>query len=164
MEINFRFADISDLPQIVAIYNSTIPSRLATADTEFVSVESKKIWFYEHNSNCPLWVVKNDENTITGWLSFQAFYGRPAYSKTVEVSIYIHEDYRGKGLGTKILEFAIHSSKSIGLKTLLGYIFSHNAPSIKLFERHGFILYGQFPEIAEMDNQLYSLSIYGLKI
>ena len=86
-----RNAVIEDLDDIVGIYNSTIPGRMVTADTEKVTVESKKQWFYEHfPSFRPLWVMENNEKII-GWLSFQSFYGRPAYNATAEISIYIHE-------------------------------------------------------------------------
>src|SRR3977135_4714948 len=76
----------SDLPQIVEIYNSTIPSRIATADTEPVSVESRVHWFEEHTPDRrPLWVVE-DAGRVAAWLSFSTFYGRPAYAKTAELS------------------------------------------------------------------------------
>src|SRR6266571_1788904 len=76
-----RVARREDLPQIVDIYNSTIPSRLVTADTEPVSVESRVRWFNEHSADSrPLWVVEVYGRN-SGWLSFSSFYGRPAYSK-----------------------------------------------------------------------------------
>ena len=95
--IKIRDAQISDLPDIVSIYNSTIPSRMVTADLEPVSVQSKEEWFKEHSPDFrPLWVVELD-GKICAWLSFQSFYGRPAYNGTAEVSIYLHEDFRGQG-------------------------------------------------------------------
>jgi phosphinothricin acetyltransferase len=58
-EITFRNASLEDLPKIVEIYNSTIPSRMVTADTEPISVESRKQWFAEHNPEIrPLWISK----------------------------------------------------------------------------------------------------------
>ncbi|WP_240894440.1 GNAT family N-acetyltransferase [Parapedobacter sp. SGR-10] len=88
------------MKRIVDIYNSTISSRMVTADTEPVSVESRQKWFDEHNTtNRPLWVIENNTNQIIGWISFQSFYGRPAYDATVEISIYLDETQRGKGLG-----------------------------------------------------------------
>ena len=106
--MTFRDAALDDLSKIVEIYNSTVASRLVTADLEPVSVESKIDWFHQHNSEFrPLWMVLDSEKNTVGWVSFQDFYGRPAYQKTAEISIYIDEKYRGKGLGRLILEYAI---------------------------------------------------------
>src|SRR6267378_1499836 len=92
-----RTAIRSDLPQIVEIYNSTIPSRITTADTEPVSVESRVHWFEEHTPDRrPLWVVE-DAGRVAAWLSFSTFYGRPAYAKTAELSVYVHEAFRKRG-------------------------------------------------------------------
>ena len=94
-----RDALIEDLKGIVEIYNSTISGRMVTADTEPVSIEDRIPWFNEHNSQLrPLWVMEVD-GQIAGWLSLQSFYGRPAYKGTVEISIYISEKYRGRGMG-----------------------------------------------------------------
>jgi L-amino acid N-acyltransferase YncA len=162
--MKFRFARIEDLEAIVDIYNSTIPSRLVTADTSPVSVESRVEWFHKHTPNKrPLWVIE-DENMIVGWVAFHSFYGRPAYDGTVEVSIYLHEKIRGKGIGKKVLEFAIEQGLKLNVKTLLGYIFAHNEPSIKLFEKFGFKEWAHLPDIAELDGIERSVKILGLRI
>src|ERR1039457_1438443 len=98
-----RLARFDDLPAIVAIYNSTFASRQVTADTEPVTVESRHAWFAEHSPDKrPLWLMEH-EGQVSGWLSYSNFYGRPAYSGTAELSIYLHEDARGKGLGRYFL-------------------------------------------------------------
>jgi len=85
MQYSHRLARIDDLPAIVSIYNSTIPSRQVTADTEPVTVESRHGWFAEHTpEKRPLWVVEQ-AGQVTGWLSHSNFYGRPAYSGTAEL-------------------------------------------------------------------------------
>ncbi|WP_339382997.1 GNAT family N-acetyltransferase, partial [Klebsiella aerogenes] len=62
---------------------------MVTADTMPVTVESREEWFNEHNpGKRPLWVIENPSGEIIGWVSFQSFYGRPAYDATVEISIY----------------------------------------------------------------------------
>ena len=82
---------------------ATIPSRMVTADTEPVSVASRVPWFAEHKPDFrPSWVVE-EGNAILAWLSFSSFYGRPAYAKTAELSIYVHEDHRNRGLGSYLL-------------------------------------------------------------
>ncbi|MGE4514782.1 MAG: N-acetyltransferase family protein, partial [Chryseobacterium sp.] len=119
-EIIFRNASFEDLPKIVEIYNSTIPSRMVTADTENVSIESKIQWFNEHNPESrPLWIIEDIQKNVLGWVSFSSFYGRPAYNGTVEISIYMDESSRGKGLGKKVLKYCIDNAKKFEIKTLL---------------------------------------------
>jgi phosphinothricin acetyltransferase len=100
-----RLARIEDLPAIVDIYNSTIASREVTADTEPITVASREGWFHDHTpERRPLWVIHDAGDTsenpaVIGWCSYSNFYGRPAYSGTAELSIYIAESWRGKGVG-----------------------------------------------------------------
>ena len=164
-EITFRNAGLEDLPKIVEIYNSTIPSRMVTADTEPISVESRKQWFAEHNSETrPLWIIEDQQDKVLGWVSFSSFYGRPAYNGTVELSIYMDESCRGKGYGKKILQYCIDNAGKFGVKTLLGFIFLHNEPSLKLFRYFGFEDWGLFPDVAVLDGVERTLVILGKRI
>lgn len=163
--MQFRNAELSDLDNIVAIYNSTIASRMVTADTEAVTAESRKLWFADHHPDTrPLWVVQNADNAVTGWVSLQDFYGRPAYAKTAEISIYLDEQYRGQGLGSHILADAIRRASGLGIETLLGFIFAHNIPSLRLFRKAGFEEWGHMPEIAELEGVKRSVKILGRRV
>jgi L-amino acid N-acyltransferase YncA len=162
--MNFRQAIITDLTTIVAIYNSTIAGRMVTADTEPVTVKDKEDWFFEHNNKRPLWMVEDDNKNCLGWVSFQDFYGRKAYEGTAEISIYLHENYRGQGLGKKILQEIINIAPTLNVHTLLGYIFAHNEPSLQLFLQKGFEEWAHLKDIAVMDNKNYSLKILGRKV
>ncbi len=162
--LKYRDATIDDLPTIVAIYNSTIAGRLVTADTRPVTVAEKTCWFHQHNPTTrPLWMVENN-NKLVGWVSFQDFYGRPAYSGSAEISIYLSPDERGKGYGQLVLQHAINASPAFGIHTLLGFIFAHNLPSISLFERNGFVQWGHLENVAVMDGNNYSLKIFGKRV
>lgn len=163
--MKFRNATLADLPNIVSIYNSTVASRMVTADTEEVSVESRQNWFAEHSaSKRPLWVVENEANETIGWVSFQSFYGRPAYDATAEISIYLDATQRGKGFGRKVLAHCIAQAPQLGIQTLLGYIFAHNEPSLKLFHQAGFADWAHLPNIAVLDGIERSVKILGLRI
>lgn len=163
--IQYRDAVRGDLNSIVRIYNSTVASRLVTADTEPVSVESKVKWFEDHDpAKRPVWVVENEEDGVIGWVSFKSFYGRPAYDGTVEISIYLDENQRGKGLGKAVLQHAIDQCPALGIKTVLGFIFTHNEPSLKLFRHFGFEDWANLPNIALLDDQERSLTIVGKRV
>ncbi|UKB85902.1 N-acetyltransferase family protein [Chryseobacterium sp. MEBOG06] len=164
-QLKFRNAELSDLEKIVEIYNSTIASRMVTADVEEVSVESKQKWFDDHNPETrPLWVVEDQEDQIVGWVSFSSFHERAAYSGTVEVSIYLDESSRGKGYGKTILQYCIDNAGKFGVNNLVALIFLHNEPSLKLFRYFGFEDWGNLPNVAILDGVERSLVILGKRI
>jgi phosphinothricin acetyltransferase len=164
MSLTYRDATFDDLPAIVAIYNSTVASRQVTADLEPVTVESRVAWFHAHGPNArPLWVVE-DADRVIAWLSFSDFYGRPAYSRTAEVSIYLDERARGKGLGKQLLAAALEAAPSLNIDTLLGFIFGHNAPSMALFRHFGFDDWGRLPRVAVLDGVERDLVIVGRRL
>ncbi|MEB4759771.1 MULTISPECIES: GNAT family N-acetyltransferase [Chryseobacterium] len=163
--LKFRNAGADDLPKIVEIYNSTVASRMVTADMEEVSVESKQKWFAEHNPETrPLWVVEDADNETVGWVSFSSFHERAAYSGTVEVSIYLDEKCRGKGYGKTILQYCIDNASKFGIHHLVALIFLHNEPSLKLFRYFGFEDWGTLPDVAVLDGVERSLKILGKRI
>jgi phosphinothricin acetyltransferase len=170
MSFRHRIATLNDLPTIVAIYNSTIASREVTADTEPVSVESRLAWFHDHTpERRPLWVIERADDdsaspAILGWISYSNFYGRPAYSGTAEVSIYIAEEARGKGIGRYALQEAIDFAPAINVHTLLGFIFGHNQPSLGLFSKFGFETWANLPKVANLDGIERDLIILGKRV
>lgn len=159
----FEFADHKDLPRIVEIYNQAIPGRLSTADTELVTVASREKWFQEFNhDHYPIWVIKVNHQ-IVGWISLEAFYGRPAYGKTAEISIYFANDYHHQGLGQQALQFVEAQLPKLKINTIVAFIFSHNLPSQGLFKKNGFAKWAHLPDVAVMDDKLYSVDILGKK-
>ncbi len=160
-----RDAVEADLPAIVAIYNATIPGRMVTADTSEVSIDERKPWFEAHlaNKNRPLWVAVLD-GKVCGWLSLSSFYGRPAYHSTAEISIYLAESCRRRGLGSFLVRQSLEKSAEFGIKTVLAFIFGHNEPSLRLFESLGFERWGVLPKIAELDSIEHDLVILGKRL
>jgi phosphinothricin acetyltransferase len=163
--MTIRDASEADLTRIVAIYNDSIPGRMATADTNPVTVESRGEWFFAHSpQRRPLWIAQGSADNIVGWLSFQDFYGRPAYAATAELSIYVAAEAQGQGIGSQLLGKAVREASGLGLKTLLGFIFAHNAPSLELFKKYGFERWGFLPRVASLDGLERDLCIVGLRI
>ena len=162
--MQIRDASIDDLAAIVAIYNAAIPGRMATADFEPVSVESRRQWFDEHlRGSRPLWVLE-EAGEIIGWLSFQSFYGRPAYHATAEVSVYVAPDAQRRGYARKLVARAIDRTEDFKIKTLLAFVFGHNAPSLGLFQSFGFETWGHLLRVAELDGIERDLLILGRRI
>ena len=160
-EVIIRDALESDLPAIIAIYNATVPTRMVTAELEPTTVEARLPWFREHSPDqYPFWVVENDGHVI-GWLDFKKFLPRCAYRGTAEISVYIHETFRRQGVARCLLEEAIARAPSLGINAIVGLIFGHNEPSLKLFERLGFERWGRLPRIAQLDGNKCDLVIMG---
>jgi len=161
-----RFAQPADLPAIVAIYNASIPGRMATADTKPVTVASREAWFAEFDpTRRPLWVLTDvATDAILGWLSLRSFYGRPAYAATVEAGVYTDPAVPRRGIGKSLLAHALASAPALGIRTVLAFVFAHNAPSIALFEAAGFTTWGRLPRVAELDGIERDLTILGRRI
>ncbi len=165
MNHTITLAQASDLPEIVAIYNSTVASRRVTADLEPVSVASRQAWFEAHQvPNRPIYVMKNDENQIIAWGSFSDYYTRPAYHISVEISLYVHESMRGQGIGQILLAEMLERAPALGIRNVVGVIFGHNQASIALFQSMGFVEWGRLPEMCELDGQLADVVLLGKKI
>lgn len=158
-----RLANINDLESIVEIYNQTISLKNVTADTSAVSVESKIDWFNQFNDKRPIWVYISDDKVIA-WLSIRSFYGRPAYDKTVEIGMYIDENYRQKGIGATMLVHALNECKKINIETILAFIFGNNHVSLNFFNKYGFTEYGNLPKVAEIEGEKIDLKILGIKL
>lgn len=160
-----RTAQPADLPDIVAIYNDSIPGRTATADTAPVTVADRQNWFAEFDpATRPLWVWCNAQNQAPqAWLSLRSFYGRPAYHATVEVGVYVAPQAQRQGIGGTLLAHALQHAGILGIRTFLAFVFVHNAPSIALFARAGFAAWGRLPRVAELDGVERDLVILGLR-
>jgi L-amino acid N-acyltransferase YncA len=156
-----RDATEADLPAIVEIFNATIPSRMVSAQIEPVSVEQRLPWFRAHSvDHHPLWVM-SDEKQVIAWLSLQSFLPRCAYAGTAEVSVYVHEDFRRCGVAKNFLSEAIARAPALEITGMIGHIFAHNEPSLRLFANVGFERWGLLPRVARLDGVERDLVIVG---
>jgi|SRR4029453_7243 L-amino acid N-acyltransferase YncA len=160
-QTSIRDALESDLPAIIDIYNATVPTRMVTAELEPTTVEARLPWFREHSPNqYPFWVAESDGHVI-GWLDFKRFMPRCAYRGTAEISVYVNEKFRRQGVAGRLLKQAIARGPSLEITAMVGLIFAHNEPSLKLFERLGFERWGLLPRIARLDGNDRDLVIVG---
>jgi L-amino acid N-acyltransferase YncA len=160
-ELRIRDALESDLAAIIDIYNATVPTRMVTAELELTTVEARLPWFREHSPDQhPFWVAENDCG-VMGWLDFKKFLPRCAYRGTAEISVYVHEKFRRQGVARHLLEEAIARAPSLGIDAIVGLIFGHNEPSLRLFGQLGFERWGLLPRIAQLDGNKRDLVIMG---
>lgn len=159
-----RHALAADLPAVVAIYNASIPGRMATADTEPVTVAEREEWFRGFDpGKRPLWVYEH-EGAIVGWLGLRSYYGRPAYHRTVESAVYVDPGHRRRGIAHDLLENALREAPALGIRNVLAFVLVHNQPSVTLFELHGFQRWGLLPRVCEMDGVERDVLVLGRRL
>lgn len=160
-EMKIRDASDADLPAILAIYNQAVLTRLSTAQLKPVTIEERKDWVREHSPDRhPFWVVEAN-GEIAGWLTIKPFIPRCAYEGTVELSVYVNENCRRRGIARRLLEEAIRRAPSLGISAMVGLIFGHNKPSLALFEQVGFERWGFLPGVAQIEETARDLVIMG---
>lgn len=158
--LSIRNAKGKDLDAITEIYNEAIRNTKATFDTQPKTAPEQKEWFEEHDAKHPLLVAEQAES-IVGWASLSRWSDRCAYSGTAEVSLYVKEGYRGKGLGKALLKELVHEGESAGLHTIVARISEGNDVSLHLFESEGFEQVGIMREVGRKFGKL--LDVYMLQ-
>ncbi|MEN8227146.1 MAG: N-acetyltransferase family protein [Bacteroidota bacterium] len=154
-----------DLPVINEIYNQAVRQKFCTAHLSPVSLKQRDAWFATHDPDrFPVFVAVSSER-ISGWVSMGPYRsGRQAFAHVAEVSYYVDEKERGKGLGSILLEHAIEVSPQFGFSVLVAILLSRNPASIALLEKFGFSQWGSMPGIASIEDQLADHLYYGLKL
>ena len=161
LEMTIRDALATDLPAIVDIYNAAIATRTATAQLEPITLARRKDWLSEHSpGQYPFWILQMD-GKVVGWLTFKSFLPRCAYRGTAELSVYVHEGFRRRGIARRLLEEAIKRSPALEISALVGLIFAHNEASVRLFGQLGFTRWGLLPRVARVDEVERDLTIMG---
>ena len=132
---------------VARIYELGIATKNATFQTEAPDWES---WDSSHRADCRL--IATIGNTIVGWAALSNVSSRCVYSGVAEVSVYVDTEFRGKGVGGKLMDALIKESESNGIWMLQAGIFPENTGSIQLHLRHGFRQVGIRERIGKMDN------------
>jgi L-amino acid N-acyltransferase YncA len=147
MDINIRTLQESDWIYVAEIYRQGIETNNATFQKE---IPTWNDWDYAHIKACR--IVACLDNEIIGWAALTPVSGRCVYAGVAEVSVYVSNQYKGRKVGTKLLEGLISESESEGFWTLQAGIFPENLASIKIHENLGFRTVGYREKIGKMNN------------
>ncbi len=146
MSAKVRTATEADVPAILDIYNEAILHSTATFDIEPQTLEERLQWLREtQHPHCV--IVAEDDGAVVGWGCLRGFRPRVAYRFTAEDSVYIHEEYRGHGVGTLLLAELIERAKAGGLHSVVAGMTEGNPASEALHKRCGFVETGRDREV-----------------
>jgi len=159
--LDIRQATSTDLGQITEIYNDAIQKTTATFDTEPKTLEEQESWFAEHDARHPVLVVDED-GLIVAWASLSQWSDRCAYSATAEISLYVREEYRRKGIGKQLMKAIIQAGKTAGLHTVIARIAGSNKISADLSKSFGFQYIGTMREVGQKFGQLLDVHLMQL--
>ncbi|KPJ49233.1 GCN5 family acetyltransferase [candidate division TA06 bacterium DG_26] len=153
-----RKARIDDLGAITEIYNHAVVNTAATLDIEQKTVEEQRIWFEEHGARAPILVAEED-GRVVAWASLSQWSRRGGYSDTAEVSVYVREGYRGKGIGRNLTKKILEAGKDAGLHAVIARITEGSETSIRLFESLGFTHVGVMREVGRKFGKLLDVRV-----
>jgi L-amino acid N-acyltransferase len=144
--IHVREAMEDDLPFFLDIYNDAVLNLTASFDLEPQSLESRRKWFRSHGGKYPLLAAEVAGRAI-GYSSISPYAEKPGYSKTVELSIYVHRDFRRRGVGRALMSEILSRAKILGYHSVISLISGDNEPSIELHRGLGFVQVGYMREV-----------------
>lgn len=148
---------------ILAIFNEAILHSTALYDYHPRSAQSMVAWFESKQAGgYPVIGIEDDHGTLLGFGSYGSFRAWPAYKYTVEHSVYVHKDQRGRGLGKILMKELISAARKNDIHALIGAIDATNSGSIVLHERLGFEHVGTLPQVAFKFGRWLDLAFYQL--
>ncbi|MCF9033837.1 GNAT family N-acetyltransferase [Acinetobacter nectaris] len=147
--------------RILEIFNDAILNSTALYEYEERTLAKVEQWFkVKEEGNFPVIGFESAQGVLMGFVTYGAFRNFPANAYTVEHSVYIHKDFRGLGLGFKLMKEIIQAAKKNGIHTMIGGIDAQNEGSIRLHEKLGFRLAGTLPEVGFKFDRWLDLAFY----
>lgn len=163
--MGIRLALREDLPSINGIYNQAVEERFCTAHLAPVSMHARLEWFGLHDPDRFPVYVSTEGKVITGWISLGPYRtDRQALAHVAEVSFYVREGYRNKGVATHMLEFVIGVAPRFCLEVLVAILLERNVASMALLRKFGFAEWGRMPGIARIGSEHIDHLYFGLKL
>ena len=142
-----RDATEQDLPAIRDIYNDAVLNTTAIWNEQLVDLANRQAWFTARQAQRYPILVAVDNDEVTGYASFGDWRPFEGFRYSVEHSVYVRNDQRGKGLGPRLMQALIERARTGGKHVMVAAIESSNQASLRLHERLGFSTTGQMPQV-----------------
>ena len=145
-----RPATRADLPDILAIYNASIPAHMSTADLTPQQLPARQAWWDQRDHATRPVLVVEESGRIIAWGAFTNFKDRAAYAPTAEVSVYVDPSAIGRGVGKAMLDALLARTTECGIDRVIALCFAHNEASVRLFGSRGFTEWGRILDACNM--------------
>ena len=153
------------LAEILAIFNDAILNTTALYDYKTRTMETMYAWYDDKiNNGYPVVGAFNDNGMLLGFATYGMFRVRPAYKYTVEHSVYVRADMRGKGIGKVLLKEIIRKAEGQNFHVMVGVIDASNKVSINLHKNEGFVLTGVMKEVGYKFGKWLDAAFYQLTL
>ncbi|MFT3945210.1 MAG: GNAT family N-acetyltransferase [Ancrocorticia sp.] len=146
--MHIRHAVPEDLEAILEIYNDAVISTVAIWNEQTVDLENRREWFNQHkDQGYPILVAVDDSDDVLGYATFGDWRTWEGYRYSVEHSVYVRADQRGKGTGRLLMTELIDRAREAGKHVMVAGIEASNEGSIRLHEKLGFRETGTLREV-----------------
>ncbi|WBG65271.1 GNAT family N-acetyltransferase [Pseudomonas citronellolis] len=144
-----RDAIPADLGALRDIYNDAVLNTTAIWNEVAIDLDNRRAWLeLRAQQGFPV-LVAEDAGAVVGYASYGPWRAFDGFRETVEHSVYVRADQRGKGVGPQLMQALIDRARAQGLHVMVAAIESGNAASIRLHERLGFATTGQMPQVGQ---------------
>ena len=151
--VHIRLAERRDAEAIRTIYNREVTRSTVTFDMVARTHDEQLAWLDGHTGAYAATVLEDEAGVVVGFASLSPYRSRPAYATTVEDSVYVHRDYRGRGYGQHLLVDLVARAGRHGFHSVIARIVGGHAASIALHDRCGFEYAGTEREVGRKRNR-----------
>jgi L-amino acid N-acyltransferase YncA len=160
VEVVIRDATEADLPAVAEIYAYESLHTYSTFETQERPLQA---WHHKLRGHYPF-LVAVEAGAVLGYAYASEFRDRPAYHRTVETSVYVHRDARGRRLGSLLYDGLLDRLSGQAFHTALALIALPNDASVRLHERTGFEHVGTMREVGDKQDRMIDVGVYQLML
>ncbi|KAH7920794.1 acyl-CoA N-acyltransferase [Leucogyrophana mollusca] len=172
---SFRPPVTEDLPALADIFNHEITTSTRTFRAHPVDLANRQAWLEDiQKEQYPCLVIvhsreggTNGESqlfNIVGWCNLSRYRTQEAYNATAEISLYIHQNFRGLGLGSQIFELILAEARIRGYRTILAMVAMENTLNARFWEKHGFQQRGILRDVGMKFDRWLDIGVYQLMV
>ena len=164
-ELVIRPITQDDIASCLDIYNYEVVNGVATLDLEPRTLPEWQEWYEAHQTSEHCIFVGLIDDVVVGYASLSPYRTKDAFKSTVELSIYIHQEYRGKGIATQLMDHILEIAKNDPLlHNVVSVITAGNEGSTKLHKRFGFTYCGLTPQVGFKHGKYQDTETYALLV
>lgn len=152
VSISTRSVYEKDLKSVLQIYNEGIEDRIATLESEPKNFLYIQDWFHNHQGRYKALVTEQGD-TVLGWAALNPYSQRCAYDGVADVSVYVRREYRGKGIGTRLLLALEEQAKHQEFRKMVLFTFPFNEAGQGLYRKLGYRIVGIFEKQGIQDGK-----------